>query len=121
LRLIEDAAAGISYAYSRGVTHRDMKLTNILISSQGPAKLVDVGLAGVLRSLGRPNENGLVDRPVDYAGLEKATAVPAGDVRSDIDFLGCVLDEMLSGRPPLAMTNDPRPRMHHQQLENDPP
>ncbi|MCI0455958.1 MAG: serine/threonine protein kinase, partial [Gemmataceae bacterium] len=118
LRIIEDAASGISYAYSRGVTHRDMKLTNILISSQGPAKLVDFGLAGLLRSLGRSEDDGLVDRTVDYAGLEKATGVPAGDIRSDIYFLGCVLSEMLTGRPPLAMTKDPRARMHKQRFDN---
>jgi serine/threonine protein kinase len=117
LRILEDAAAGISYAYSRGVTHRDMKLTNILISSQGPAKLVDFGLAGLLRSLGR-DDDGLVDRTVDYAGLEKATGIPAGDVRSDIYFLGCVLYEILTGRPPLVMTKDPRARMQRQRFDN---
>ena len=34
LRILEDAAAGLTYAYSRGVTHRDVKLTNLLISSR---------------------------------------------------------------------------------------
>jgi CheY-like chemotaxis protein len=120
LRLIEDATAGIAYAYSRGVTHRDLKLTNILLSSQGQAKLVDFGLAGLLRSLGRAEDDGLVDRTVDYAGLEKATGVPAGDVRSDIYFLGCVLYEMLTGRPPLVMTKDPRARMRKQRFDEVP-
>ena len=52
LRLIEDAVSGVSYAYSRGVTHRDMKLTNVLIASQGAAKLVDFGLAGIFSRKG---------------------------------------------------------------------
>src|SRR5947209_7197844 len=46
LKILEETASALAYAFSRGVTHRDMKLTNILLSSQGPAKLVDFGLAG---------------------------------------------------------------------------
>jgi CheY-like chemotaxis protein len=112
MRFIEDAVSGIAYAYSKGVTHRDMKLTNVLISSQGVAKLVDLGLAGIFIRKGLELEAGeKMDRTVDYAGLEKRTAVKSGDVRSDIYFLGCVLYEMLTGRSPLVMTKDPRVRM----------
>jgi serine/threonine protein kinase len=111
LRLLDDATSGIVYAYSRGVTHRDMKLTNILIASSGVAKVVDFGLAGIYHSISH-EDDGQVDRTVDYAGLEKATNVPPGDVRSDIFFLGCVLYEMLSGRPPLAMPKNKMARMH---------
>src|SRR5712692_9603220 len=47
LRLLEDAVSGLAYAYSRGLAHRDIKLTNILISAHGTAKLVDFGLAAM--------------------------------------------------------------------------
>src|SRR5262249_15356297 len=47
LRLVEDVTKGLAFAFSRGVTHRDMKLTNILIAATGEAKLVDFGLAQV--------------------------------------------------------------------------
>lgn len=109
LKILEDAAAGLAYAYSRGITHRDIKLTNLLISSQNEAKLVDFGLAQMFAALGREEEQ--VDRTVDYAGLEKATGVKSGDVRSDIFFLGCVFYEMLTGRPPLEMIKDKHARM----------
>src|SRR5262245_6456260 len=76
-RCVEEAAAGLAYAFSRGITHRDMKLTNVLISSQGAAKLVDFGLAGEgPRKPGAKASDFQVDRTVDYAGLEKATGVP---------------------------------------------
>ncbi|MFQ3652081.1 MAG: serine/threonine-protein kinase, partial [Gemmataceae bacterium] len=109
LRILEDAASGLAYAYSRGVTHRDIKLTNILVSTQGEAKLTDFGLAQLFASIGREEEQ--VDRTVDYAGLEKATGVKAGDVRSDLYFLGCVFFECLTGRSPLEMTKDRHARM----------
>src|SRR5262249_4105268 len=111
LRILEEATAGLAYAYSRGLTHRDMKLTNVLISSQGAAKLVDFGLASAGEHSALKGDDIRVDRTVDYAGLEKATGVPAGDVRSDIYFLGCVLYELVTGRTPLASTKDPRARM----------
>ncbi len=122
LKLIEDAVSGIAHAYARGVTHRDLKLTNVLISTQGTAKLVDFGLAGIFSRKGLELDGGeKVDRTVDYAGLEKRTGVKPGDIRSDIYFLGCVLYEMLTNRSPLLMTKDPRVRMSPQRFDNVPP
>jgi serine/threonine protein kinase len=115
LRIIEDAAAGLAYAYSRGITHRDVKLTNLLISTLGEAKLVDFGLAQMFANISREEEH--IDRTVDYAGLEKTTGVKQGDVRSDIYFLGCVLFEVLTGRPPLSVTRDRHARMARRRFE----
>ena len=117
VRIIEDCANALSYASSRGVAHRDIKLTNILISSQGQAKLVDFGLAKIYSELEDDDERH-VERTVDYAGLERATGVKFGDMRSDIYFLGCVLFEILSGRSPLEMTCDKHARMRKQRFNN---
>lgn len=109
VRILEDAAAGLAYAHSKGVTHRDIKATNILVSSQGQAKLVDFGLACVQQVKGKELEREVkVDRTVDYAGLEKATGAKPGDPRSDIYFLGTVFHRMLTGRSPLDSTKDRR-------------
>jgi tRNA A-37 threonylcarbamoyl transferase component Bud32/CheY-like chemotaxis protein len=117
LKIIEDAGTGLAYAYSRGMTHRDMKLTNILIASSGTAKLVDFGLAKIYAGTpGKDEEK--VERTVDYAGLEKATGVKPGDVRSDIYFLGCVLYEILTGRSPLVTTRDRHQRMQKQRFDH---
>jgi serine/threonine protein kinase len=119
LRFIEECASGIAHAYSQGVTHRDLKLTNVLISTHGVAKLVDFGLAGIFTRKGLEIESGeKIDRTVDYAGLEKRTGVKPGDVRSDIYFLGCILYEMLTSRSPLVMTRDPRVRMSAQRFDS---
>jgi CheY-like chemotaxis protein len=116
VRILEDAANGLAYAFSRNFTHRDIKLTNILVSSSGTAKLVDFGLAKMYQAMTGTEEK--VDRTVDYAGLERKTGVPAGDVRSDIYFLGCCLYEMLAGRPPLEMTRDKHARMNPHRFDN---
>ncbi|HEY8504541.1 MAG TPA: serine/threonine-protein kinase [Gemmataceae bacterium] len=118
LRILEEAAAGLSYAYSKGFTHRDIKQTNILLSVQGVAKLVDFGLAEIAAGadLSDPNDTEIA-RTVDYAGLERATGVKQGDVRSDIYFLGWVFYEMVTGRRLVPSTRDRTARMARQRFE----
>jgi serine/threonine protein kinase len=115
LKIVEDAANGLAYAHSRGVTHRDVKLSNLLISTTGETKIVDFGLAGLYTAGDKGKVK--VERTVDYAGLEKATNVKQGDTRSDIYFLGCILYECLSGRSPLQMVRDRRARMRKDRFE----
>jgi serine/threonine protein kinase len=121
IRILEETTAGLADAYAHGLTHRDIKPTNILISSQtGVAKLVDFGLTELTSHVGYSvveDENINVDRTVDYAGLERATNVNPGDPRTDIFFLGTVLYEMLTGRPALPPTKDRRVRMQKHRFE----
>ena len=118
LNLTENMVSGLQFAHSRGYTHRDIKLTNILISASGVAKLVDFGLAKYFDAQTGKDDGERVDRTVDYAGLERATDVKAGDVRSDIFFTGVVLFEMLTGKSPIELTRDRRARMLKQRFEN---
>jgi serine/threonine protein kinase len=119
LRILEDTSLGLAHALSKGITHRDMKLTNILLSSQGPAKLVDFGLAGghFAGNVGEDQDDVSVDRTVDYAGLEKTSDVAQGDLRSDLFFVGCVAYELLSGRSPLEFTRSVQTRMSAQRFQ----
>jgi serine/threonine protein kinase len=119
LRIMEECASGLSGAYAKGLTHRDIKPTNILIATDGLARLVDFGLAEITQGAGsvhlmrqtERDEDVAVDRTVDYAGLEKATNVKPGDIRSDIYFLGTVLYEMVTGQPLMPVTKDRVARM----------
>jgi serine/threonine protein kinase len=119
LRIMEECAQGLAYSHARGLTHRDIKPTNILIvASTMQAKLVDFGLAEIsagssvfLQRQSDRDEDVAVDRTVDYAGLEKATNQKAGDVRSDIYFLGSVLYECLTGHALMPVTKDRQARM----------
>lgn len=105
LSIARDVASGLDYAMKRGISHRDVKLSNVLLSSGGQAKLVDFGLAAVNIS-DDDDDATFGPRSVDYAGLERATNVKRNDLRSDIFFLGCVLYHMLSGVPPLFETRE---------------
>jgi CheY-like chemotaxis protein len=93
-------ARGLQHSLSKGVTHRDIKPTNILISSNGQAKLVDFGLA-TIEGDERKMAQAHGQRTVDYSALERTCGSQKGDPRSDIYFLGCVYYQMLTGRLPL--------------------
>lgn len=95
LRCGADMAEGLEYALTQGMTHRDFKPSNILMSTRGVAKLVDFGLAG--------DETSSTDesvQAVEYATLEKNTGAPGNDPRSDLFFLGAVLYELACGTSP---------------------
>ncbi len=106
LDIARDLASGLDYAMKRGICHRDMKLSNVLLSSRGQAKLVDFGLAAVNAAEDDDADGSFGPRSVDYAGLEKLTNVRRNDQRSDIYFLGCMLYHMIAGAPPLYETRE---------------
>jgi serine/threonine protein kinase len=97
--LMMGMALGLQYSMSKGVTHRDIKGTNILISNQGEAKLVDFGLATMQGDETKPGVKS--QRTVDYSALERTCNSPKGDPRSDIYFLGCVFYQMVTGQLPM--------------------
>lgn len=106
-RLTIDIAAGLAYAAEKGLYHRDLKLTNILVSSRGQARLVDFGLSTADSSVA---DDALADkfsqRTIDYAGLERATGARKDDGRSDVYFTGVIYYYMLLGKSPLHETKD---------------
>lgn len=117
-RIITDICDALDYAYRRGVQHRDMKASNVLLSSMGKAMLADFGLAAITEKLAAHAPDVRNQRSIDYAVLERMTGVPRDDRRSDLYFLGCIYYHMLTGVPPLFETKDRNKRMDKNRFYN---
>jgi len=113
LSLMHEVVSGLAHAAALGIAHRDLKLSNVLISSDGKAKLVDFGLAALTD---RKNPEKMADCPnaraIDYAALERGTGVRKDDPRSDVYFAGNMLYHMLAGTPALTETRDRLKRLN---------
>ncbi|MCA9259082.1 MAG: serine/threonine protein kinase, partial [Planctomycetales bacterium] len=116
-RITEGILAGLNYAFQQGVTHRDLKMSNVILRSDGVAMLVDFGLAGLGGGDAEHGDGGN-QRTIDYAGLERATNVRKEDPRSDLFFTGCMFYQMMSGRPALAETRERSQRLAKSRYEN---
>ncbi|MBL8888574.1 MAG: serine/threonine protein kinase [Planctomycetaceae bacterium] len=121
LTILRDLSSGLAFAFKRGITHRDLKLSNVLLSSNGKAFLVDFGLAGGDKDVTGESEDMVNPRSIDYAGLERVTKVRRNDKRSDIFFLGCMLYHMLAGKPAMTETRDRMRRLSAQRFKEIPP
>jgi serine/threonine-protein kinase len=93
----------LAAAHKAGITHRDLKPDNILLTSEGSVKVLDFGLAKLQPNLAvdastvTMTEQGVVTGTVPYMSPEQAKGEPV-DARSDIFSFGAVLYEVLSGR-----------------------
>ena len=108
-RLALGIAEGLRYALAKGISHRDLKKSNVLMTIDGEAKLVDFGLAADA-ALQSGSSKKRAQRSLDYATLEDNTGAPPNDPRSDLYFLGTIYYELLTGVPPVprAKTREER-------------
>jgi len=102
LEIGEGILAALEYSHQAGIVHRDIKPANIMITDHGDVKVMDFGIARALADLGATlTSTWNVVGTAQYLSPEQALGEVA-DLRSDIYSTGCLLYEVLTGKPPFS-------------------
>jgi eukaryotic-like serine/threonine-protein kinase len=115
LAIAMQIADGLAEAHSHGIIHRDVKPQNVMLAARGQVKMLDFGLAKVMRdpsgvladaATSVRTTSGMVVGTVPYMSPEQLRGEPL-DARTDIFSFGVVLYELLSGRRPFRGQTTP--------------
>src|SRR5882724_4899341 len=110
LNITGQIASALQTAHKAGIIHRDIKLENVMVRTDGLVKVLDFGLAKSVRtpatvtnakSEGRITNSGIMMGTAEYMSPEQMSGEKV-DYRTDIFSLGVLLYELLSGRNPFA-------------------
>ncbi|MFH0962904.1 MAG: protein kinase [Planctomycetota bacterium] len=111
VELLLQITGGLACAHEKGVSHRDMKPENIMVTKNGTAKIMDFGLA-ILAGATRLTMPGGVSGTPLYMAPEQIRGESKLTPAVDVYAVGCLAYELLVGRPPFAQGNVATQHLH---------
>src|SRR5690554_5998718 len=100
VEIVSGVLTALDYAHHAGLVHRDIKPANVMLTPTGAVKVMDFGIARALADAGNTmTQTQAVVGTAQYLSPEQARGESV-DARSDLYSAGCLLFELLTGRPP---------------------
>lgn len=100
IEIVRQILEGLNQAHQAGIVHRDVKPSNIMVTRDGRAKILDFGLARS-RMATTETKSGAILGTLQYHSPEQCIGKSV-DARADLFSVGMVLYEMITGRPPFT-------------------
>ncbi len=103
--IVRQAAVGLQHAHEHRLVHRDVKPSNLMLTTAGVVKLLDLGLARLQVDACSDTDgtaSGQIVGSADYMAPEQGSNSRDTDARADVYALGCTLYFVLAGRPPFG-------------------
>ena len=117
LEIVSQVAGALDAAHAKGLVHRDVKPSNVLIDERGHCYLADFGLTQSASDRGQATDGSLLGT-LDYVAPEQIRGDEVAG-RADVYALGCMLFECLTGEGPFRRPSEVATLFAH--LEEDPP
>ena len=110
LMLFQQLCSAVEYAHRNLIVHRDIKPANVLVTAEGVPKLLDFGIATLLKDNGEQQTRGLTQAGLrlltpEYASPEQVRGLPV-NTATDVYSLGALLYVLLSGKMPYSFASD---------------
>ena len=121
LSITADVLSALDYSHRNGIIHRDIKPANVMLTPTGQVKVMDFGIARAIADASSAmTQTAAVIGTAQYLSPEQARGETV-DARSDIYSTGCLLYELLTGRPPFVGDSPVSVAYQHVREEPNPP
>ncbi len=121
LDITADVLSALDYSHRSGIVHRDIKPANVMLTPSGQVKVMDFGIARAIADTSSAmTQTAAVIGTAQYLSPEQARGETV-DARSDIYSTGCLLYELLTGRPPFVGDSPVSVAYQHVREEARPP
>ena len=101
MEITQSVLGALAHSHDVGIIHRDIKPANVMLTPTGQVKVMDFGIARVIDDTSSLTQTAAVIGTAQYLSPEQASGKRL-DLRSDLYSVGCLLFELLVGRPPFV-------------------